>query len=299
MRQVGTGPAGGRRATPSPPPRTALRDPAAPCLPRPGSLRLGRRLPYPLLVMLVTVALGAVGLFTLAPSGRSTLFAGLILSEFEGLAELAGFGLEQVEVTGHRFTPDGDVFDALDLGNTRTLLSFDSRAAQIRIESLPWVDRASIERIVPDRLAIRVVERTPFAVWLRADRSYLIDRAGRVLAAVPPDEMPFLPRVAGEGAANVAAMLQAKLSAHPELARRVRVARRVGERRWTLQLTNDRVIHLPAEGETAALGLADVLIGDGLSKSSEIDLRMANRTVVRERSGSESAAGADLAASGI
>ena len=41
------------------------------------------------------------------------------------------------------------------------MLSFDSRAAQDRIERLPWVERASIERVLPDRLEVRVSERSP------------------------------------------------------------------------------------------------------------------------------------------
>ena len=39
------------------------------------------------------------------------------------------------------------------------MLSFDSRAAQERIERLPWVERASIERVFPDRLEVRITER--------------------------------------------------------------------------------------------------------------------------------------------
>ena len=55
-------------------------------------------------------------------------------------------GLTQVSVTGHRYTPDSDILDAVGLDDARTMLSFDSRAAQDRIERLPWMERASIER---------------------------------------------------------------------------------------------------------------------------------------------------------
>ena len=70
------------------------------------------------------------------------------------------------------------------------MLSFDSRAAQDRIERLPWVERASVERVLPDRLEVRVSERSPVAVWRRGDRNFLIDGSGRVLAAIPRDAMP-------------------------------------------------------------------------------------------------------------
>jgi hypothetical protein len=71
------------------------------------------------------------------------------LAELERLIELAGYGLTQVSVTGHRYTLDSDIFDAIGLENAHTMLSFDTRAAQDRIERLPWVERASIERVPP------------------------------------------------------------------------------------------------------------------------------------------------------
>ena len=135
------------------------------------------------------------------------------LAEIERIIELAGLGITQVSLTGHRYTPDSDIFDALDLASSPTMVSFDSRAAQRRIESLPWVERASVERVLPDRLDVHVVERAPYAVWRLNGRHFLVDKAGHVLATVPSDAMPTLPRVAGEGAA-IEAMLNSLDSAN-------------------------------------------------------------------------------------
>ena len=57
-----------------------------------------------------------------------------------------GLRIDQVTVSGQRFTPDADVFDALDLLNVRSLLSIDSAAARERIERLPWIATATINR---------------------------------------------------------------------------------------------------------------------------------------------------------
>ena len=59
------------------------------------------------------------------------------LAPVEHAVELAGFGLQQVSVSGHRFTADTDIYAALDLDSARTLLSFDARAAR----ALPPTDR--------------------------------------------------------------------------------------------------------------------------------------------------------------
>ncbi len=70
-----------------------------------------------------------------------------------------GFGIDQVSVTGHRYTLDADVFDALDLPNVATFASFDAAAALKRIERIAWVDTAQITRVFPGTLTVQIHER--------------------------------------------------------------------------------------------------------------------------------------------
>jgi cell division protein FtsQ len=204
------------------------------------------------------------------------------LAEIERIMALAGLGLDQVSVTGHRYTLDSDIFDALELGAARTMLSFDSRAAQDRIERLPWVERASIERVVPDRLEVRIAERTPFAVWRQGSRHFLIDKSGRILGAVPKGEMPSLPRVAGEGAPADAARLLMLLAGQSALVQQVELAERIGGRRWMLRLADGSTMQLPADGEAEALARGLLVAAARRPELSEIDLRVAGRTLVRQ-----------------
>jgi cell division protein FtsQ len=204
------------------------------------------------------------------------------LAELERMLDQAGYGLTQIVLTGHRLTPDSDVFDAIDLGSTPTLLSFDSRAAQARVERLSWVERASIERVFPDRLEVHITERVPFAIWRLGSRTYLIDKTGRVLAAVAPNTAPSLPRVAGEGAPAGAAALFALVSGYPALANRLEIAERVGERRWRLLLVGGGTVELPAEGVAEALArFPELAHAAARAGANEIDLRVAGRTLVR------------------
>lgn len=194
---------------------------------------------------------------------------------FAALAERAGLGVQQVSLSGLRFTSDKAVFEALDLPSARTLLGFDSRAAQARIEALPWVAQAHVMRVFPDGLDVRIVERQPFAVWRIGTRHYVIDRQGRRLALVAPDAMPGLRRVAGEGADMRAAGLFGHLAKHPALIERVRLAQLHGHRRWTLFLMHGATLHLPPDGEVEALDRAAALLSAGLAEKGEIDLRSA------------------------
>jgi cell division protein FtsQ len=225
------------------------------------------------------LAIGLIGLLAFSGGGIHWR-AGPLVAEIERWAALAGFGLEQASVTGYRFTADGDIFDAIELDHARTLLSFDSRAAQARIEELPWVDKASITRVLPDRIEVRITERTPFALWQRGERNFLVDRTGRVLASVAHTAMPDLPRVAGRGAPEAAAGLFAMLAAHPSLLAELALAERIGERRWRLKLADGSTIELPAQTTAETLARAVAIDNTLRGHAKSIDLRVAGRTLV-------------------
>ena len=285
MQQVGTGAEFRWRASPSPAPQSVLKDPypLGPHATRPRRAR-PRKFRARALAL---IAFGIVAPLAFVGVARPLTSPAPALAEIERLIELAGFGLTQVSVTGHRYTLDSDIFDAIDLENAHTMLAFDTRAAQDRIERLPWVERASIERVLPDRLEVRIFERSPAAVWRRNGRTFLIDATGRVLAAIPPDAMLSLPRVAGEGAAAKAAGLHALLAEHPQAMTRVEVAERIGQRRWALRLTDGGSVQLPAYGEAQAIArwlrVAEAR-GPG---AVEIDVRVEERTLVRAPEGSK------------
>jgi cell division protein FtsQ len=269
--------------------------------PRRKRLRLASLLPIAALALCGASAL----LFILIP-GRSAQPDRTALTEVERMLELAGFGLTQITLTGHRLTLDSDIFDAIDLASTPTMLSFDSAAAQTRIENLPWVEQASIERVFPDRIEVHITERQPFALWRLGARNYLIDKGGRVLAAVAPDTAPPLPRIAGEGAATAAARLYALLAGDPALMRRVEVAERVGARRWRLRLADGGTIELPADdvAEIEALGRIQQLVDAAAgARAGEIDLRVPGRVLLRQPAGERQVAGqapdAKIATGGI
>ncbi len=202
----------------------------------------------------------------------------------------AGFGLDQISVTGHRFTPDGDILDALDLGSARNWRSFDSRAARDRIERLPWIATATLTRSYPGRLDVRVTERKAFGIWSHGDRTTMIDATGRSLSDIRPgvDGVSKLPRFKGAGADREAAAITALVGRHSLIQSRLALAERIAERRWTLHLDNGTTVHLPPDREAMVL--------DGLIATAElrrlieepgrvVDLRAPGRIAVRAKSG--------------
>lgn len=240
------------------------------------------------LPMLVAAAVGA-GSFLLLTHGGNTVRADFaIVPSLERAAALAGFGLDEVHLTGHAFTADADVYDALDLDNVRSFVALDTAAVRNRIERLPWVATADLRRVFPGRLEVRITERKPFAVWRRGDQETLIDRAGRVLAKVNSGSLGDLPRVAGEGANTQVSALLGLLDQFPGIKSRLEAAEWVGERRWTLFLAGNVTLHLPAGRAAPAIdGIGSVGGIDALiaPPGRIIDLRAQGRIAIREGGG--------------
>ncbi len=205
--------------------------------------------------------------------------------EIDFLASIAGFGIDQVTVKGNRFTLVSDIFEALELEEARSFVSFDAASARARIEALSWVDSVSFRRVYPNQLNVAVHEREAFAVWQMDQTLSLIDNEGRVLSRIEETSAPSdLPRFQGKGANKEAASLWSDLKGHPVIKQRLLNAERFGERRWSLSLSNSVVIHLPGSGASAALTQLESWPGfEGYMNngSSIIDLRAKGRIVVR------------------
>jgi len=165
----------------------------------------------------------------------------------------AGFGIDEVTVSGHRYTTDSDIFDALDLPNVPTMAALHSAQVQARLRRLPWIATANLTRVYPGRIAVTVTERSPFAAWTNDGKTMLIDATGRELSPVRETDWPALPRISGTGAPEHAASLFQMLGHFPQLASRLRMAERISARRWQLHLTDGVRLDLPSEGEATAL----------------------------------------------
>ena len=207
---------------------------------------------------------GALGLLLGASMGVWATSSGLVARTGQALVDQAfavtaavGFAVGGVYVDGRVRTAAEDLRQRLGIAVGEPLLAIDTDAARERLEQLTWVERASVVRMLPDRLYIRLIERQPLALWQRDGRFTLIDRAGRVIeggpgAAALLDQFGHLRVLVGDGAPREAARLFALLSTEPALSQRVVAATWVGERRWSLHLDNAIDVLLPEQDPLGA-----------------------------------------------
>ena len=196
-----------------------------------------------------------------------------------------GFRVGDVIVVGRSETAQADLLATLRLKRGTPLFGFDSEAARKRVERLPWVRAASIERVLPDTVVVTVEERVPLAVWQHKGQLALIDREGRVIMRDGLDRFSHLLLVVGEGAPTHAAELLQMLESQPALLTMVKAAVRVGGRRWNVRFDNGTDVRLPEDDPHGAWSrLADYERAHRiLSQDVEVlDLRLPDRLIVRK-----------------
>jgi cell division protein FtsQ len=213
--------------------------------------------------------------------------AGARLSAATGEALAAGgLAIEEVSVTGRTYADKARLQTALGAERGASILHFDIGDARRRLETVEWVDRATIMRLWPNTLRIALVERRPIAIWQLDGRLMLIDRYGQIISGQHLSNFPNLPQIVGVGAASAAADLIELMEEFPDLEARMSAAVRVGGRRWNLRLDNGIDVKLPDQGEREALALLS-----GIEKrhrllsrdAAEIDLRVPERLVLKLR----------------
>ena len=195
-----------------------------------------------------------------------------------------GLAVKEIYLEGRYETKPGQVLGAMAVDQGTPMLALDLDQMRLRLEQLPWVERASIERRWPDTLYVRIRERQAAALWQVGDGHILVDRKGALIEGVDVGRFAYLPVVVGDDAPQLVAQLLDLVETAPDLADRFVAGVRVGGRRWDVHLKDGVVVRLPARGAVEAWKrLAEGERDHGILEKAitSVDLRIAGQFAVR------------------
>jgi cell division protein FtsQ len=203
------------------------------------------------------------------------------------IAVITPFKLSDVTVEGREYVERDAILAALGVSAGDSLLGIDLQAARKRLEAIDWVASATVERRLPDTLYVTLKERRAVAIWQNGSEYTLIDKNGRTVRAsrMPPGAEKLL-LLGGPGAPEHVGELLLLLAYEPAIAKQLRAAVWVAQRRWNLVLTNDTEIWLPEEDAVAALQRMAKLEASDKLLSREfgvVDLRLPDKLYLRKR----------------
>ena len=155
------------------------------------------------------------------------LLAGLATSSFLLITFLSGDarfriqGADNIEVTGLTEVSRAELLPVFgeDIGRNIFFVPLAERRRQL--EELPWVEKATVMRLLPDQIRVSVVERQPVAFVLQPDgRTGLVDDSGVLLtmpAAMMAQRHYSFPVVAGIDAHGSADSRKARMAVYQRL----------------------------------------------------------------------------------
>jgi cell division protein FtsQ len=131
---------------------------------------------------------------------------------------------EQVELTGTQYVPRARVLEifAADRNHSVLRIPLDERRRQL--ETIPWVEHATVLRALPNHLKVDVHERTPIAFLRQGSELSLVDVHGVILERPAKGAFHF-PVVAGISAEMVQEDRERRMQLYGSFTQQIEAAR--------------------------------------------------------------------------
>jgi cell division protein FtsQ len=103
---------------------------------------------------------------------------------------------DQIDLTGNKIVTRESVLKQFVRDRNQSVLQIPLDQRRSELEQLPWVESASVQRILPNRIRVELYERTPIAFARSGNELYLIDAHGVILDRPAGEDWHF-PIVSG------------------------------------------------------------------------------------------------------
>jgi cell division protein FtsQ len=103
---------------------------------------------------------------------------------------------DQIDVSGNHIVARETVLQQFVHDRNRSVLRIPLDVRRSEIEQIPWVESASVQRILPNRIRVELTERTPVAFARNGNELALIDAHGVILDRPQGEDLQF-PIVSG------------------------------------------------------------------------------------------------------
>lgn len=172
---------------------------------------------------------------------------------------------DQIDVSGNHVVPKEDIQKVFLPDRKKSILQVPLDIRRSQVQEVSWVEEASIQRILPNRLRVEITERTPVAFCRNGTELALIDSHG-VLLDRPEGEDFHFPIVTGLSENMPRDEREKRMKTYQEFMRGIELVKpgsadRVSE----LDLGNPRDLHVVITGLSGASDSQAVTVHFGQS----------------------------------
>ena len=195
------------------------------------------------------------------------------------------FEIKHIKVIDSQQSKETDIREKIS-NLSDNLLLLDKQILQNEIEQVPWVKRANIKKIFPNKIQVQVIENDPYAIFLNEGVPFLIDLDGTIITQISDQSIDTsMIQILGEKANENLESLIKSINIHfPELLNDIKSLEYIELRRWNMKLRRDLKIKLPDEKiDQSIINLKRLFVEQNVSESNiiEIDLRIHGRASVK------------------
>ncbi len=228
------------------------------------------------------LAFFVVTLLTVA-SGAVYLSLDRIKTDLAHYTANKGFSLQTINVSGRNQTESAAIRAVVTKWRGQSIFTVDLVDIRKALLGLGWVKDAVVSRHLPDRLAVKLIERQPVALLQTPAGHQLIDEAGAIIDGADVAAFSHLVVVSGTGAAARTNVLLDILESEPEIFADVWAVQLIALRRWDIHMRSGLTIRLPEEDPVMAWSRLAKLERDTAITERDlaaIDLRIPGQLVV-------------------
>lgn len=227
-----------------------------------------------------------------ATSGQFGIWQTQTKESFHTAAKNNGFAIAYIDVEGRTLTDRAQLSTLITPHGGQSIFATSlDNIREIITANMAWVDDVSVQRILPNRLAITLHEVQPRARYYHGHKRYILNNTPKnettlVMYEDMYNHFAHLPLITGSGAPEKSDVILGALDARPFLNIHVKAMSFISQRRWNISLENGTEILLPENkiAMNAALDrLSDVIENENLLTKNivRLDMRLKDRHIVR------------------
>lgn len=211
--------------------------------------------------------------------------AGAMLQETTlKLAKFAGFSVENIQMSGLKYTSKLDVLKVLNINYGDNIFAVDTESLLLALKKIGWIEHITIQKKFPNTIDIIIQEYRPYALWQHKGKVVVITETGVIIPKADPKHFTDLMLVVGEKANLQCKALFSILMDYPGFKDMITSAQFMYGRRWRLYFSSNVLVDLPEDniGDTIHMIYALHQKQKILDRDVEIvDIRVPNKVIFK------------------
>lgn len=211
--------------------------------------------------------------------------ANIALEKYEDISKKYGFTLEHVEYDHvPQYCPNIAEFHLFREEFGKPIFSVSIGEAKEKLLNIDCIKHVSISRILPDIVKIKVIEKTPIAIWQNGMQFLYISDDGSLMGIHNTQNIENFIILVGKNAPHKSHHLLDILDANTEIKQHIISAILISDRRWNVQLDNGIEVLLPEHNPEIAWQRFIELVEKhnilAIKKKKTYDFRIENKLIV-------------------